>query len=122
MDSNRTAQYDYTSMIEGFKSHSPRYSLGDLYKKIKPQHKNLYNKNLSQNLVKIMLHSNQENKGINNDEQTEVNIKNFTKEGKSKILVWLPNFFDDKLSFKEMRKSEILEYLNGQFSGACQLI
>ena len=45
-------------------------------------------------------------------EQTELNIKNSTKEGKIKTLVWLSNFFDNRISFKEMTKQDILQYLN----------
>ena len=45
-------------------------------------------------------------------EQTEINIKNSTKESRIKVLVWLSNFFDDKLSFPEMSKEDILGYLN----------
>ena len=44
-------------------------------------------------------------------EQTELNIKDSTKEGKIKILVWLSKFFENK-SFKEMTKQDVLEYLN----------
>ena len=45
-------------------------------------------------------------------EQTEINIKDSTKESKIKVLVWLSNFFDDKLSFKEITKQDIINYLN----------
>jgi hypothetical protein len=44
-------------------------------------------------------------------EQTELNIKDSTKEGKIKVLVWLSNFHDNK-SFREMTKQDILAYLN----------
>ncbi len=44
-------------------------------------------------------------------EQTELNIKDSTKEGKIKVLVWLSNFHENK-SFKEMTKQDILAYLN----------
>jgi integrase len=44
-------------------------------------------------------------------EQTELNIKDSTIEGKIKILVWLSKHHDNK-SFKEMTKQDILEYLN----------
>ena len=30
-------------------------------------------------------------------EQTEINIKNSTKESRIKVLVWLSNFFEDKI-------------------------
>ncbi len=45
-------------------------------------------------------------------EQTEINIKDSTKEGKIKILVWLSNHFQDKVSYRNMTKHDILEYLN----------
>jgi hypothetical protein len=41
-------------------------------------------------------------------EQTEFNIKNSTKEGKIKILVWLSNFFDDRKGYQDMTKEDIL--------------
>ena len=44
-------------------------------------------------------------------EQTEINIKQSTKEGKIKILVWLSNFHSGK-SFKVMTKPDIISYLN----------
>jgi hypothetical protein len=43
-------------------------------------------------------------------EQTEINIKQSTKEGKIKILIWLSNFHSGK-SFAEMTKVDILSYL-----------
>jgi integrase len=45
-------------------------------------------------------------------EQTEINIKNSTKESRIKVLVWLSNFFEDKILFQEMTKQDILNYLN----------
>ncbi|HKO63782.1 MAG TPA: hypothetical protein VJU13_01145 [Candidatus Nitrosocosmicus sp.] len=45
-------------------------------------------------------------------EQTEFNIKNSTKEGKIKTLVWLSNFFEDKKRYQDMAKDDILSYLN----------
>jgi integrase len=45
-------------------------------------------------------------------EQTEINIKDSTKESRIKVLVWLSNFFDDELSFREMTKKDILCYLD----------
>jgi hypothetical protein len=44
-------------------------------------------------------------------EQNELNIKDSTKEGKIKVLIWLSDFHKNK-SFKEMIKEDILEYLN----------
>jgi hypothetical protein len=45
-------------------------------------------------------------------EQTQMNIKKSTKEGKIKVLVWLTNYFENKRSFREMTKQDILDYLN----------
>jgi hypothetical protein len=45
-------------------------------------------------------------------EQTEINIKDSTKEGKIKILVWLSNHFQDKKSYRNMTKNDILSFLN----------
>lgn len=45
-------------------------------------------------------------------EQTEINIKNSTKEGKIKVLVWLSNYFDNKKRFQDIAKEDILSYLN----------
>ena len=45
-------------------------------------------------------------------EQTEINIKDSTKEGKIKILVWLSNHFQDQKYFKDMTKYDILDFLN----------
>ena len=44
-------------------------------------------------------------------EQTEINIKDSTKESKIKILVWLSNHFQDQKSFKDMTKYDILDFL-----------
>lgn len=43
-------------------------------------------------------------------EQTEINIKPSTMEGKIKILIWLSNFHSGK-SFSEMTKADIVSYL-----------
>ncbi len=45
-------------------------------------------------------------------EEAEFNIKNSTKEGKIKILVWLSNFYDDKKRYQDMTKEDVLAYLN----------
>jgi hypothetical protein len=45
-------------------------------------------------------------------EETEINIQNSTKEGRIKILVWLSKYHDNKKSFKELSKGDILEFLN----------
>lgn len=45
-------------------------------------------------------------------EQAEINIKNSTKEGKIKVLVWLSSYLDNKKRFQDMTKEDILSYLN----------
>lgn len=66
-------------------------------------------------ILKDLVTTNLENAEIIVDyilaEQTELNIKDSTKEGKIKILVWLSNFHKDK-TFKEMTKQDIIDYLN----------
>ena len=44
-------------------------------------------------------------------EQNEINIKESTKEGKIKNLVWLIKFLDNK-GFQDVTKEDILLYLN----------
>jgi hypothetical protein len=44
-------------------------------------------------------------------EQTDINIKESTKEGKIKVLIWLSNYLVNK-SFGQMTKQDILSYLN----------
>ncbi|HXT84559.1 MAG TPA: hypothetical protein VN704_09580 [Verrucomicrobiae bacterium] len=41
-------------------------------------------------------------------EETEINIKNFTKEGRIKVLEWLSNFYNNSKSFKQMTKQTFL--------------
>jgi hypothetical protein len=45
-------------------------------------------------------------------EQTEFNIKDSTKKGKMKALVYLSNHLQDAKSFKQMTKQDILDHLN----------
>ena len=45
-------------------------------------------------------------------EQTEFNIKDSTKNGKIKALVYLSNHLQDAKSFKQMTKQDILDHLN----------
>ena len=45
-------------------------------------------------------------------EETEINIKNSTKEGRIKVFVWLSNFYDNAKSFNQMTTQDILAYLN----------
>jgi hypothetical protein len=67
-------------------------------------------------ILKELLKKNLENANIICDyiiaEQTEINIKDSTKECKIKILVWLSNHFQDKKSYRNMIKHDIIEYLN----------
>src|SRR5918911_3677682 len=44
-------------------------------------------------------------------EQTDINIKESTKEGKIKVLIWLSNYLANK-PFGQMTKQDILSYLN----------
>lgn len=44
-------------------------------------------------------------------EQNEINIKDSTKEGKIKVLVWLSNFHRNK-KFEDMTKEDVLGFLN----------
>ncbi|MGD1836408.1 MAG: tyrosine-type recombinase/integrase [Nitrososphaeraceae archaeon] len=67
-------------------------------------------------ILKDLASKNTENANIICDyiivEQTEFNIKDSTKIGKIKALVYLSRFFDDNKSFKEMTKKDILDHLN----------
>jgi hypothetical protein len=45
-------------------------------------------------------------------EQNEINIKESTKETKIKRIIHLSKFFDNKKSFYDMAKEDILDYLN----------
>jgi len=63
-----------------------------------------------------MTQKNQQNTSIIYDyiiaEETELNIKNSTKETRIKVLVWLSKFYNDTKSFTQMNKQDILDYLN----------
>ena len=63
-----------------------------------------------------LLNKNLENANIICDyiiaEQIEFNIKESTKIGKIKALVYLSRYCDDKKSFKEMTGQDILDHLN----------
>ena len=45
-------------------------------------------------------------------EQTDINIKESTKEGKIKVLIWLSNYLANTKTFRQMTKQDILNYLN----------
>lgn len=45
-------------------------------------------------------------------EVTEINIKNSTKIGMIKILVRLSKYHDNKVTFKQIKNQDILEFLN----------
>ncbi len=45
-------------------------------------------------------------------EETEINIKNSTKECRIKVLVWLSNCHNNLKNFNQMKKQDILDYLN----------
>jgi integrase len=86
-----------------------------LYQKIDSVTKNC-SKLYFNTILKRLADKNQHNTSIICDyiisEETELNIKNSTKETRLKVLVWLSNFYDDTKSFKEMSKQDILDYLN----------
>jgi hypothetical protein len=73
-------------------------------------------KTFIKNPLKDLLKKNPENANIICDyiiaEQIEFNIKNSTKIGKIKALVYLSRYCEDKKSFKEMTKQDILDHLN----------
>ena len=68
------------------------------------------------NILNDLTAENEQNANIICDyitaEETEINIKNSTKEGKIKVLVWLSKHHDNKISFTDMKKQHILEFLN----------
>jgi integrase len=92
-----------------------KYVPVDLYQRInsitKTCSKLYFNK-----ILKKLAEENQENAIIICDyitaEETELNIKNSTKESRIKVLVWLSNFHNNTKSFKQMTKQNILDYLN----------
>ena len=94
----------------------------DLYTKINNYNRkiNFITKSCSKlyfnNILKKLVEKNSENANIICDyiiaEETELNIKNSTKESRIKMLVWLSNFHNDTKSFKQMTKQDILDYLN----------
>ena len=45
-------------------------------------------------------------------EETELNIKNSTKESRIKVITWLSEFFDNQKSLNQMTKQDILLYMN----------
>ena len=71
-----------------------------------------YFNSILKNLAKV----NPENANIICDyiiaEETEINIKNSTKESRIKVITWLSNFYNNKKSLKQMIKQDILDYLN----------
>ena len=67
-------------------------------------------------LLKDLSNNNPENANVICDyilaEQIEFNIKDSTKIGKIKALVYLSRSYNDKKSFKELTKQDILDHLN----------
>jgi integrase len=89
----------------------------ELIRKIESITKSLRKKYFKNSLLNLLKRNIQNTRIICNyiiAEQTEINIKDSTKEGKIKILVWLSNHFQDQKSFKDMTKEDILEYLNNR--------
>ena len=72
--------------------------------------------NFLKNKLKNLARKNPDNANVICDyiivEQTEFNIKDSTKMGKIKALVYLSNHLQDTKLFKEMRKQDILDHLN----------
>ncbi|HSF00559.1 MAG TPA: hypothetical protein VLA48_06650 [Nitrososphaeraceae archaeon] len=72
--------------------------------------------NFLKNKLKNLARKNSDNATIICDyiivEQTEFNIKDSTKKGKIKALVYLSNYLQDIKPFKEMTKQDILDHLN----------
>lgn len=72
--------------------------------------------NFLKNKLKNLARKNPDNANVICDyiivEQTEFNIKDSTKKGKIKALVYLSNHLQDAKSFKEMTKQDILDHLN----------
>lgn len=72
--------------------------------------------NFLKNKLKNLARKNPDNANVICDyiivEQTEFNIKDSTKKGKIKALVYLSNYLQDTKSFKEMAKQDILDHLN----------
>ena len=93
---------------------NPLESLVGLERKIDSVTKTL-SKPYFNKILKVLIKFNPANARIIVDyiltEQTEINIKDSTKESKIKTLVWLSNFHNNK-SFTDMTKGDILEYLN----------
>jgi hypothetical protein len=90
---------------------SPIESLTDLERKIDSITK-ILSRPYSNRILEDLLSSNPLNAKTIVDyiltEQTEINIKDSTKESKIKTLVWLSNFHDNK-PFMELTKQDILD-------------
>jgi hypothetical protein len=75
-----------------------------------------FSQNYFKNLLKKLARKNSENTNTICEyiiaEQIEFNIKDSTKKGKIKALVYLSNHLQDAKLFKEMTKQNILNHLN----------
>jgi integrase len=75
-----------------------------------------FSQNFLKNKLKNLAQKNPDNANVICDyiivEQTEFNIKDSTKKGKIKALVYLSNYLQDTKSFKVMTKQDILDHLN----------
>ncbi len=117
-DSSRKTDLTYNNELTSClqkEEKEKEYEIIVLYKKIdsitKTCSKLYFNK-----ILKRLAEENQENAIIICDyitaEETELNIKNSTKESRIKVIVWLSNFHNNKKSFKQMTKNDVLDYLN----------
>jgi integrase len=75
-----------------------------------------FSQNFLKNKLKNLAGKNPDNANVICDyiivEQTEFNIKDSTKKGKIKALVYLSSHLQDTKSFKDMIKQDILDHLN----------
>ena len=75
-----------------------------------------FSQNFLKNKLKNLARKNPNNANVICDyiivEQTEFNIKDSTKKGKIKALVYLSNHSQDVKLFKELAKQDILDHLN----------
>jgi hypothetical protein len=83
------------------------YEEKELVKKIESITKSLQKQYFKNSLVTLSKKNIENARTICNyiiAEQTEINIKDSTKEGKIKILIWLSNHFHDQKSFQRYNK------------------
>jgi hypothetical protein len=113
-DSLHETKRDVTLITDTSNSNAEKLDNRGIYNKI-----DAITKNCSKNYFRKALYRLAKKSPINAvticdyliSEEMELNIKQSTKEGKLKTLVWLSNYFQDKLTFRQMSKEDILSYL-----------